>query len=139
MTTFAGVSELQFLPRASVSLDSAGVQHTTPSPWRKMLGGLANIGGTRSELKYSFDRPDGSGTATVTLTLKTATGAVLGSESIDLPPSVRTMGKITTDVGGVAGGQQLLCEVEVTTADATFACDFDAVLNLETPVIVGGC
>lgn len=138
MTTFATKSDFVFEPRAAVSLATAEVAHTTPGAFRKTLGGLALINGTKGELAYKFSRPSGAASVVVTLTLKTG-AAILATESITLPANADTTGKITADLGGISGGSPMFCEVEVTTLEAGESCDFDAVLTAETPVVIGGC
>lgn len=135
---YAGKSDLVLEPRASVDLGATGVSYSTQKDWRKTLGGLDQLG-VKGELVYKFSRANGAATATVTLSLKTASGQVVGSESIDLAQSAVTNGKMLVDLGAVSGGSPLYCEVDVTTADAGTTAELDAVLTVETPVIVGGC
>ena len=140
MTTFACKSDLQFAPRQIVNLGAVDNVATTPDSWQKTLGGLALINGTRGELLYKFEREGGAAQAGATLVLKTASGQVLGTTGeIPLPASSDAFGKLTVDLGGISGGSPILCEVTVNTADAGTTARFDAVLSVETPVVIGGC
>ncbi|WP_430414463.1 hypothetical protein [Marinobacter adhaerens] len=136
---FANKGTLQLEPRAAVDMGTSGVKYSTPLPWRSALGGLALINGVTAHLKYKIATTGGAGTAEATLRVKTSGGVVLHEETISVANDAVLNGKTQVDVGAVSGGSPLLVEVEVTTAVASMTAELDSALEVETPVIAGGC
>ena len=136
---FATKGSLTFEPRAAVNLATSGVNYTTPLAWRAALGGLALINGVTAHLKYRLATSGGAGTAEATVRVKTSGGTILHEEAVSVASDAVVNGKVQVDVGAVSGGSPLLVEVEVTTAVTGMAGELDAVMEVETPVIAGGC
>lgn len=139
MTKFAVKTGIGFEPAANVDLGSVAVGYATPSGWRHTLGGMAIINGLSAKLRYKLARSGGAGAVDIEIRVKTGSGTVLHTETLNVAAGATVTGVAEVDVGAVSGGAPLLVDVNVTTADAGTSATLDTDMLYETPVVVSGC
>lgn len=118
---------LEFCPGVSFDASTTGVKHTTPNAMRQTLGPLSAIVYKRANFRV-YNDSDASIEATLDGSGNLATVSVAAGSSQT----------VEVDLGAVGGSEALSVSANVTTA-GTGTGQLFARLDIEQPLVVGGC
>ncbi|WP_300499027.1 hypothetical protein [Marinobacter sp.] len=131
-------SGLQFEPKMSVAMDATG-QTGTPENFQPDLGPLANMKYKRTSWRYLVRLSSAPTTGDANIELL-AGGTVIKSVAVSLSGATVISANTKVDLSAVAGETPIICRVDVTgAADAGIKATVDSVVDVESPLITGGC
>ena len=125
-------------PTEAIALDATGATDT-PSNLRPTLSDLARLTYVRGMVQWHMPMSASATQGDVTVSLRTAGGVSLGSQTVSLSGSA-VGGEFEVDLSQVLGSERLLARVNVdSVGDASLTGNFYANLFIEHPVVIGTC
>lgn len=126
-------------PRASVELDVTGERYRTPVEWQVNPGGIAAFEGVRAEARVKLVQSAQPAAGEITVAIVTG-ATTLGQVVIDLTGAQSFNRKIPLSGSALETGVPLeLVVTGNTAADASTTAEIDAVVDIETPILLTGC